>query len=86
MNHKLHRTSNIHQPLKKSFFARPAELVAPDLIGCRLIKKTSDSNNICGVIVETEAYSQAEPACHGYQRRTKSNETLFGEPGIFYVY
>ena len=86
MNHKLHRTTNIHQPLKKSFFARPAELVAPDLIGCRLIKKTSDSNNICGVIVETEAYSQAEPACHGYQRRTKSNETLFGEPGIFYVY
>ncbi|MDP6834212.1 MAG: DNA-3-methyladenine glycosylase, partial [Prochlorococcaceae cyanobacterium ETNP1_MAG_9] len=62
MNDKINRTADINHPLKKSFFARPAELVAPDLIGCRLIKKTSNSNNICGVIVETEAYSQAEPA------------------------
>jgi len=39
-----------------------------------------------GVLVETEAYSQEEPACHGYRRRTPSNETLLGEPGRFYVY
>ena len=72
--------------LPYSFFARPAELVAPDLIGCRLVKRQPSGDLLWGVIVETEAYSQDEPACHGYRRRTPSNETLFGEPGRFYVY
>ena len=39
-----------------------------------------------GIIVETEAYSQEEEACHGFNKRTKTNQTLFGEPGLFYVY
>ena len=38
------------------------------------------------MIVETEAYSQEEEACHGYIKRTLSNEVLFGEPGRFYIY
>ena len=39
-----------------------------------------------GIIVETEAYSQEEEACHGFNKRTKANQTLFGEPGLYYVY
>jgi len=73
------------QHLPQSFFARPAEQVAPELIGCLLVKRQEGGELLWGVVVETEAYSQEEPACHGYRRRSPSNETLFGEPGRFYV-
>ncbi|TCD57711.1 DNA-3-methyladenine glycosylase [Synechococcus sp. BS56D] len=72
--------------LTSAFFCRPAQLVAPDLIGCRLVKRQESGELLWGVIVETEAYSQEEPACHGYRRRSPQNEMLFGEPGRFYVY
>ena len=72
--------------LLPEFFCRPAELVGPELVGCRLVKRQSDGSLLWGVIVETEAYSQDDPACHGYRRRSPQNETLFGPPGRFYVY
>jgi DNA-3-methyladenine glycosylase len=72
--------------LTQLFFCRPAEVVGPELVGCRLVKRQDDGSLLWGVIVETEAYSQDEPACHGYRRRSPQNETLFGEPGRFYVY
>ena len=49
-------------------------------------KKNNEKNQIKGIIVETEAYSQEEEACHGYLKITPSNESLFGKPGTFYVY
>jgi len=61
-------------------------VVGQDLVGCRLVKLQDDSSLLWGVIVETEAYSQDDPACHGYCRRSPQNENLFGEPGWFYVY
>ena len=69
-----------------AFFARPAQEVGPELIGCRLVKRLPNGELLWGVIVETEAYSQDEPACHGHRRRSPQNETLFGAPGRFYVY
>ena len=70
----------------ENFFCRHSKLVAPDLIGCFLIKNNNDKDQIKGIIVETEAYSQEEEACHGYRKKTQSNESLFGKPGTFYVY
>jgi DNA-3-methyladenine glycosylase len=72
--------------LPPAFFRRPAAAVAPELIGCRLVRRRDDGTLLWGVIVETEAYSQEEPACHGHRRRSPANETLFGPPGRFYVY
>jgi DNA-3-methyladenine glycosylase len=36
--------------------------VAPELIGCLLVKRQPSGELLWGVIVETEAYSQEEPA------------------------
>ena len=72
--------------LPRRFFSRPAEVVAPELIGCLLVRRQPSGALLWGVIVETEAYTQDDPACHGHRRRSASNETLFGAPGQFYVY
>ena len=61
-------------------------MVAPNLIGCLLIKRVSNNKYLSGVIVETEAYSQEEASCHGFAGKTQRNESLFGEPGNFYIY
>jgi DNA-3-methyladenine glycosylase len=55
--------------------------VAPDLIGC-----TVEHQGCVGVIVETEAYHESEPACHAYVGLTPRTEVLFERPGLAYVY
>ena len=61
-------------------------MVAPDLIGCFLIKRIAKNKYFSGVIVETEAYSQEEASCHGFSGKTQRSETLFGDPGNLYIY
>ena len=56
------------------------------MIGCPIIRLDNGKKIQEGIIVETEAYSQEEAACHGFNKITKANQTLFGEPGLFYVY
>jgi DNA-3-methyladenine glycosylase len=55
--------------------------VARGLIGCVV-----QHGDVAGVIVETEAYHESEPACHAYAGLTKRTSTLFGPPGLAYVY
>ena len=69
------------QPLPQSFFARSALEVARDVIGCTFL-----FGGAGGRIVETEAYRQDDPCCHGYRGRTDRNAVLFGPPGHLYVY
>jgi DNA-3-methyladenine glycosylase len=67
--------------VRPSFYERPVVEVARDLIGCVLAHE-----GCAGVIVETEAYHESEPACHAYVGLTARTSVLFGPPGRAYVY
>lgn len=69
-----------------SWLARPSPEVAPDLIGCTLVRHFEDGQIIRGLIVETEAYAPGDPACHGYKRQSDRNRHMFGAAGTTYVY
>jgi DNA-3-methyladenine glycosylase len=73
--------------LPVSFFRRPAEIVARELIGA-VVVSTVRGARTAGRIVEVEAYlGYRDPASHGYRhRRHAQNEGLFGPAGHWYVY
>ncbi len=69
--------------LPPSFFARPADLVAPELIGKILWREGVGG----GRLVEVEAYlPEDDPACHAHRGMTPRNRAMFGPPGTVYVY
>jgi DNA-3-methyladenine glycosylase len=67
--------------VNREFFERSVHEVARNLIGWELAVDAT-----AGVIVETEAYEAADPACHAYVGKTTRNQVLFGPPGHAYVY
>ncbi len=72
----------------RAFFDRPAERVAPDLLGARLVS-TVGGLRTTGVVVEVEAYTGPDDsASHAAARigRTRRNASMFGPPGTAYVY
>ena len=72
--------------LAQRWFERSALEVAPDLIGCTLVRRFADGRMLRGMIVETEAYQEGDPACHAYRKKTKRNWIMFGPAGYVYVY
>lgn len=71
--------------LNKNFYNRNTIEVAKDLLGKKLCRKIGDEI-FSGIIVETEAYTQDDPACHAFKGKTPRAATLFKKPGIAYVY
>jgi DNA-3-methyladenine glycosylase len=71
-----------------SWYARPAADVAIDLVGAHIVSEIGGRRTV-GRIIETEAYiGPHDDASHAAERigRTRRNSTMFGAPGIAYIY
>lgn len=78
--------SSIENVLPRSFYARSALEVAPDLLGCLVVREWC-GRRLVGRIVETEAYlGKEDAASHAYRGPTPRSQVMFGPAGIVYVY
>lgn len=83
-------------PLSTDFFAQSTVPVARALLGRHLVHEHPTGGRLVGRIVETEAYTEDDPACHashlsydfdeGRVRGEGRGADLFAEPGQAYVY
>lgn len=74
-------------PLARGFYERNAAQVAPELLGCVLVRRLDDGRLIAVRLVETEAYvGEHDLACHSRVGRTPRNQTMYGPAGRLYVY
>lgn len=72
--------------LKSDWFARPALLVAKELVGKVLVRQLP-SGSFRYRITEVEAYcGTRDLACHASKGKTKRTEVMFGPAGHIYVY
>ena len=74
------------RPLTRSFFERPAPVVARDLLG-RTVESRTAGGRVLVRLVEVEAYAgEDDPASHAWRGPTPRTQVMYGPPGRAYVY
>jgi DNA-3-methyladenine glycosylase len=69
----------------RDFYARDTLIVARELLG-QIFCRSVDRKILRAYIVETEAYTQYDPASHAFHGRAKRAEARFQQPGTAYVH
>jgi len=72
--------------IDRAWFERDAPIVAPELLGKRLVAATTEGVIVAGRIIEVEAYTRDDPASHTFRGQTPRNSVMFGPAGHAYVY
>ncbi len=74
------------ETLARDFFERDPEIVAKELLGKKLIRKSND-NSLEGMIVETEAYyGLNDPASRAHKGIKNFNRPMWNAPGKAFIY
>ncbi len=73
--------------LDRTFFLRPALVVAPELLGKLIVRRFDDGSILRIPVTEVEVYLGIDDrACHASRGMTPRNRVMFGEGGILYMY
>lgn len=77
---------NTRKILPPAFFERDTLVVARELLGKYLIRRTR-GKEIAMMITEVEAYDGFEDkASHAHKGETAHNKPMFGDAGVWYIY
>lgn len=80
------RIQSFSKRLESQFYGEETRELARKMLGTAIVSKCQGAT-LAGVIVEVEAYlSDNDEASHSARGITKSNSSMFNDPGTLYVY
>ena len=79
------KIATLGRRLPPEFFTLNAEKLAPQLLG-KVLVRVWENHCLGGMICETEAYTEDDPASHTFRGMNARNRSMFATPGTMYVY